>query len=134
MLELAHSYGGSPVSGATIAERQHLSVKYLEQLITALRTAGLIYSTRGAKGGYNLAKPPGEIGLLEIFHVLEGSAAPVHCVDEPQSCPMQKQCVTRDVWRAIRDATEGVLNSLTLQELVERYNRKNLSSANQYNI
>jgi Rrf2 family protein len=134
MAELAYNYGDAPLCAKEIAKRQRISLKYLEQLIATLRASGLIKSTRGAHGGYSLAKPPDEINLREIFQVLEGSVAPVDCVDDPESCPRNRECVTRDVWLQMRDAMAKVLDSTTLQDLVERKQEKGAALAAMYYI
>jgi Rrf2 family protein len=124
MLDLAVNFSKNPVLLRDIAKRQGLSQKYLEQLISALRKAGLVRSIRGARGGYVLAKPPSEIRLSEIMDVLEGSMAPVDCVDDPQVCSRASFCVTRDIWVKVKEAIDNIFESITLQELVEKQENK----------
>ena len=100
--------------------RQQISVQYLEHLITPLITAGILRSVRGTKGGVSLAKPPKQIVLSEIFQILEGSISPVECVDNPKVCSRSESCVTRDIWDEMKKAMNGVLESTTLENLVER--------------
>jgi Rrf2 family protein len=109
-----------PVSLKDIAKRQQISLPYLEHLIAPLIAAGIIRSTKGPKGGISLAKTPGEVRLSEIIQIFEGSSAPVECVDNPALCPRAESCVTRDVWDEVKKAMNGVLESITLQSLVER--------------
>jgi Rrf2 family protein len=124
LLDLALHHGEEPVLLKDIAEREQISVRYLEHLITPLITGGIVRTTRGAKGGVSLAKPPEEIKLSEIIQLLEGSIAPVECVNSPGICSRSKSCVTRDIWDELKQAMDGILKSTTLQDLVERQKRK----------
>jgi len=124
LLELSLHAGEGPISLKDIARNQEISLQYLEHLITPLLAGGLIKSTRGAKGGISLAKAPGDIRLTDVIRLLEGSTAPVDCVDKPDSCNRSGTCVTRDVWTDVRDAINDVLENTTLEDLVERQKRK----------
>jgi Rrf2 family protein len=116
-----------------IAQRQQISLHYLEHIVAPLIAAGLLRSTRGAYGGVSLGKPPQEIVLSEVIQVLEGSITPVECVDDPNVCSRADICVTRDVWAEVKEAMVGVLESVTLQDLVERQKGKQkLESAMYY--
>ncbi len=134
MLDLALNSSEGPVLLRDIAKRQEVSEKYLEHSISALRKAGLVRSIRGARGGYVLAKLPSQIRLSEIMEVLEGSMAPVECVDDPQICQRAQLCVTRDIWAKMKEAIDNILGSITLQDMVEQQNRKKNSKAIVYNI
>ncbi len=134
MLDLALNSGEGPILLRDIARRQEVSEKYLEHSITALRKAGLVRSIRGARGGYVLAKSPAQTRLSEIMQVLEGSMAPVECVDDPQVCQRAQLCVTRDIWVKIKEAVDNILESITLEDMVERQNRKRNSKGIVYNI
>ena len=107
-----------------IAQRQQISLPYLEHLVTPLIAAGIVKSTRGPKGGIWLARPPQEIKLDEVIRLFEGSTAPVECVNSPETCPRSDFCVTRDIWSELMKAVNGVLESTTLQDLLERQKRK----------
>ena len=120
LLDLAIHLDDAPVSLKDIARRQQISVQYLEHLITPLITAGIVRSMRGPKGGVSLAKPPKQILLSEIFQILEGSISPVECIDNPKLCSRSESCVTRDIWDEMKKAMNGVLESTTLENLVER--------------
>jgi Rrf2 family cysteine metabolism transcriptional repressor len=124
LLDLALCFGEGPVLVKDISKRQGISRGYLEQLFIPLRSAGLVKSTRGASGGFTLARPPSEIRLTEIMEATEGSTAPVPCVDEPGFCTQSNQCTTRGVWVEMKRACESLLDSITLQDLVDRH-RKN---------
>ena len=120
MLELAFHYGEGPIELKEIARVQDISIKYLEQVIIPLRTAGLIKSVRGSKGGYSLGKPPAEICLSDVVETLEGPINLVDCVLEPKACTRSSFCVTRDIWGEISAAFRRVLSSITLEEMVRR--------------
>ena len=120
LVELAQSYPTRLVTIGEVAERQHLSVKYLEQIFRQLKKAGLVRAVRGSSGGYSLARPPGEIHLDEIYKVLEGSWAVVHCVDDPESCPYQESCPTYELWCKLTESILSVLEKTVLQDLVEK--------------
>jgi Rrf2 family transcriptional regulator, cysteine metabolism repressor len=132
ILELAAEYGKGPLQIRTIAEREDISNKYLEQLITLLKSSGLVRSVRGPRGGYELTRPPTEVKLDEIFMTLEGPPIGVECLDHPEFCPRCMDCVTRQVWTQMQDAMLGVLESITLQDLVDR--ARKADSAGQYQI
>jgi Rrf2 family protein len=120
LLDVALHQEDSPVQLKVIAQRQQIPLHYLEHIIAPLITAGLLRSTRGAYGGVSLGKPPQEIVLSEVIQVLEGSITPVECVDDPNVCSRADICVTRDVWTDVKKAMVGVLESVTLQDLVDR--------------
>jgi Rrf2 family protein len=120
LLDLAIHQDEAPVSLKDVARRQEISVQYLEHLITPLITAGIVRSRRGPKGGVSLARPPKQVVLSEIFQILEGSISPVECIDNPKLCSRSESCVTRDIWNEMKKAMNGVLESTTLENLVER--------------
>ena len=134
LLDLALHSGEGPVLLRDIAQRQQISPPYLEHLIAPLVAAGIIRSTRGAKGGIWLAKSPREIKLNEVVRLLEGSIAPVECVNDPEYCPRSEFCVTRDIWGELKKAMNGVLESTTLNDLVERQKRKEQLADTMYHI
>ena len=134
LLDLAVQGSGEPVSLKDIAKRQQISLQYLEHLMTPLIAAGLVRSVRGPKGGVLLAKSPEEIKLSEIMQLLEGSIAPVECVDNPKVCPRSELCVTRDIWDEVKKAMEGVLQTTTLQSLIERQEKKKTLKQEMYYI
>jgi Rrf2 family protein len=120
VVELAENYGQGPVQLKMISKDQDISIKYLEQIISMLKSAGIVSSSRGAKGGYFLAKPPNQIKLIECFTCLEGPVATVECVENKEYCPKTKNCVARDVWAEIEKAIVAVLDSVTLQDMVDK--------------
>lgn len=124
MLELALNYGKGPTYLREIAEKEDISEKYLSQLVLVLKSANLVSSERGIKGGYVLKKPPEEINVLEIVEALEGKLTLVPCLNNPTLCDRVSLCVTRDVWKEVDEAIIGTLKKITLKELVEKYYHK----------
>jgi len=120
ILELAGNQNKGPLRIKTIAHRQDISVKYLEQLMTILRTAGFVRSIRGSKGGYILAKAANQIKLGDVFNALEGPVTTVECLENESYCARAADCVTRQVWAEVQEAIMNVLQSMTLQDLVDR--------------
>ena len=120
MLELALHYGTGPVSAGEVAARQQLSVKYLEQLLVSLQTAGLVRSVRGTRGGHTLARPPDQITLREIYSVFEGAEGFAECTSCPELCERTDVCVTQMVWDRMYATSMEVLESTTLGDLVQR--------------
>jgi len=134
LLELALHREEEPVFLKDIAREQQISLSYLEQLIAPLIAGGILRSTKGPRGGISLAKNPEEIKLSEITRVLEGSVAPVDCVNDPGTCDRSGFCVTRDVWSELKMVMDGVLESTTLQDLVDRHREKEQPEAVMYYI
>jgi Rrf2 family protein len=120
MIELAASQGEGPIQIKAIAKRQDISVKYLEQLMAILKSTGFVRSVRGAKGGYTLAKPANHIKLSDVFNALEGPVNTVECVVDENYCAKAADCVARQLWAEVQRAIDGVLQSMTLQDLVDR--------------
>jgi Rrf2 family cysteine metabolism transcriptional repressor len=120
LLDLALHYGEGPVRVKDISRRQELSDRYLEQILSLVKAAGFVRVVRGPRGGFTLAKPPEQIRLIDIVAVVEGSTAPVDCVDEPEICDRSPACAAREVWADVKSAIDGVLGSITLQSLADR--------------
>lgn len=120
MLDMAmnnHEY----VTIKSIAERQTISGKYLEQIVTVLSRAGYVKSVRGAQGGYKLARPAEEYTVGMILRLIEGSLVPVACMeDTPNQCARCNKCVTLDVWQQIYEAVTNVVDNITLADLVQK--------------
>ena len=107
-----------------IAERQQLSLSYLEHLITPLIIGSILRSNRGREGGISLAKPPEEIKVSEIVQMLEGPTVTVDCVKNPSLCERSESCVTRDLWAEVNQAMDTVLESTTIADLVKKQGKK----------
>jgi Rrf2 family transcriptional regulator, cysteine metabolism repressor len=118
--------GDEPTSLKTVAERQNLSHQYLEQIFAVLRRAGIVESVRGARGGYRVARPLGEVPALEVVELLEGSVAPVTCIDDEANCLRVGHCSTEVLWRRVDLAVRQVLGSISLGDLVAQRRMLNL--------
>ena len=122
VIDLAKYAKNEPVSLSDVAERQSISISYLEQLIAKLKKAGIVQSTRGAQGGYSLAKNPEEISVGEILRALEGSLSPVDCSavdgEGETECSASSFCVTKYVWKRINDSINETVNNIFLSELL----------------
>ena len=129
MIDLARYSEVEPVSINSIAARQNISERYLEQLVALLRKAGLVKSIRGATGGYILAKDAAEISVGDILRALEGSLEPVKCAAfySEEGCMASDGCVTKYVWQKINDSINETVNQMMLDELVRK--SKNLNPA-----
>jgi Rrf2 family protein len=134
MLELALDHGNGYTLLKDIAKRQNISVGYLEQIIPSLKSAGLINSSRGAHGGYILARPPEEITLYEIVTALEGPISLVECVNSPEVCDRVDFCVTRDLWDEVSGTIDNTLRSKSLLDLVHKHRNKEKSRPLMYSI
>jgi Rrf2 family protein len=119
MLDMAQNYPGGPLHLTSIANRQGISVKYLEQIIIPLKKAHYVKSVRGPKGGHVLARPPEEITVGEIVALLEDGVNLVECSERPDRCGRAENCITRHIWREAAQAMFAKLNSITLADLVK---------------
>jgi len=122
MVQLGRRYGTGPASLAEIAAAEDLPRAYLEQLVMSLRDAGLVTSTRGAHGGYELAREPAAVRMGEVLRALEGPIAPMFCAtDDPEHaviCDRSSRCTVNVLWVRVRDAVTGALDGMTLADLV----------------
>lgn len=134
LLEIAVHQGEGPLILKEIAKNQQISLPYLEHLIAPLITGGIIRSTKGPRGGVNIARHPDEIKLSEVIGLLEGSMALVDCVVDPDICERSEFCITRDIWSELKMAMDQVLESTTLQDLVERHRVKKNQETSMYYI
>ncbi len=124
MLELALSSTKGPVYLRNIAREEEISEKYLSLIIIPLKAAGLVNATRGARGGYTLARQPAAITLKEIVDVLEGGTCLVDCVKNPGACPRSKICASRDLWSEVSGRISETLGSITLEDLARKSKEK----------
>jgi Rrf2 family protein len=124
MFELAKAYGEGTLSIKQIAAMQALSEQYLEQIFARLKAAGLVESTRGAGGGYSLGLPPEKITVGSVLVALEGELSPAECVGEDATaCKNAGVCTTHAIWQRIYDGFNGVIHSITLQDMLDDYHR-----------
>jgi Rrf2 family protein len=119
MIELARNFDKGPVNRKTITAAQGISKAYLENILTALREKKLIRTMRGANGGFILQTPPSRISVLQIVNALEGSIAPVDCLEDASICERSGSCPARKVWQKLFDAQKKALSEITLQEVLE---------------
>lgn len=126
MLDLAMNSNGQPVSLKDVAQRQAISDKYLEQIISILHKAGYVQSIRGAQGGYFLKRDPEEYTVGMILRLTEGSLAPVACIEDDEVvCDRADACVTAIVYKKINDAVNDVVDNITLADLIDWQSAKN---------
>ena len=123
MVELGRHHGSGPISLSEMAEHEALPRPYLEQLVVSLRAAGLVTSTRGARGGYELARDPGLIRMSEVITALEGPIVPMVCVSHEPAvadlCERSGFCTVHGLWQRVRDAVVDALDAMTLAELAQ---------------
>lgn len=123
MVDMAMNADKGPLPLRVIAERQGISESYLEQVFAHLRKAGLVTAVRGSYGGYLLSRPPKEITVGEILSALEGPMAPVNCIEDLKKgvvrCDRMEACITYPFWKKLDEKISAILNSTTLQDLVD---------------
>ena len=128
MIDLAQHDAAGYIPLRDISKRQEVSAKYLEQIVVQLSRAGPVTSTRGAQGGYQLARHPSEYTVGEILRITEGSLAPVACLaHDPVECPRAEDCITLGFWRGLYDVVNQYVDSVTVEELVNRGKTLNFS-------
>jgi len=126
MLNLAHHYknGNESVILKSVSDEEEISIRYLEQIVIPLKINKPVKSIRGAGGGYMLARHPSKIILSEILHALEGSCCLVDCIEDNDYCNLIPICATYDVWKEASRLLKDYFESITLQDLVEKSNKK----------
>lgn len=130
MVYLARAHGRGPVPLSQVAEREHIPLDFLEQVMLQLRNHGLVKSVRGVHGGYLLATEPGHVTVGAIMEAVEGPPVPIHCVEtspeDPTLCSMgvtMLDCTTRDVWVLLYGRIAETLNAVTLADLARPTHR-----------
>ena len=127
MVDLARNGGDKYVSLADIAEREKLSMKYLESIIATLNKGGMLVSLRGKNGGYKLAREPKDYDISEILLLTEGTLAPVNCImQEGVRCEKAATCSTLPLWAGLDKVIENYLSGITLQDIIEGNRKKML--------
>jgi Rrf2 family protein len=135
LIELALSGGEGPVQRAEIAARQHIPESYLDHLLAQLRRDGFVRSIRGPGGGHLLTREPSDMCLLHVIESLEGSVAPIACVEEGGECPHEPgECAQRWVWEDIYQETRRRLGAVSLADLAERASAQRRATAANYSI
>ncbi len=120
MMELAASYGNRPLQTSEIAARRAIPESYLEQLLTTLRKAGFVASSRGPQGGHALALHPSRVTAGDVVRALEGPVIVMDCLDNSDVCQHPNPCVLREMWLEVRSAVEGTLDRITIEDLAAR--------------
>jgi Rrf2 family iron-sulfur cluster assembly transcriptional regulator len=120
IVDLSMHHEKGPIPMTEIANRQGVSVKYLEQLIIPLKKAKMIKSVRGTKGGHMLARPPEKITVGQVVRVLEGGSDLVPCMADPNGCNLTERCLTRDLWLEAIQAFYTVLDAVTMRQIVDK--------------
>lgn len=130
MLNLAQHYKNEneAVILKSVSDDEEISIRYLEQIVIPLKINKLVKSIRGAGGGYILARHPSKIKLSEILHALEGSCCLVDCVEDNDYCSRIPFCATHDVWVEASKLLKDYFGKITLQDLIEISNRKNVKT------
>lgn len=118
MADLAKNGGHDALPLSSVAERQHLSLSYLEQIFLHLRRAGLVESARGRAGGYRLGRPAAEITIAEIMRAVEEETRMTRCADGP-GCIGEQRCLTHGLWQALGERIESFLGSISLQDVLD---------------
>lgn len=125
MLDLAENGGDKFVALKDIAERQDISKKYLEQIVPLLNKSGILRTNRGYQGGYMLAKKASEYTVGDILRITEGNLSPVACLEsENNLCSRSNNCMTLPVWEGLNKAINDYLDSITLQDIIDKNNER----------
>ncbi len=125
LADIAENQGDGYVSLKDISERQSISKKYLEQIVPALNSAGIIVAGRGFMGGYRLSKEPIAISVADVLRATEGSLAPVSCLEgDTNTCERARGCDTLFVWQGLMEVIENYLERVTLRDILSRKRRK----------
>jgi Rrf2 family protein len=120
LLDMAQHGHAGPVHLSQVAQRQGISVKYLEQIAIPLKKAKILKSVRGPKGGHLLARPPEEISLAEVVGLLEAGESLVDCAEHPGVCERSSCCATRLVWQEAAEAMYDKLRTISLADLMNK--------------
>ena len=131
MFELAKAWGQGPLSLRQIAAAQGLPEPYLEQIFPALKKAGLVDARRGAGGGYGLALPPKEISVGRVLVALEGELTPAECAGGDRTCENADCCTAHAIWQRIYDGINGVIQGISLADMLEDDRRMGASMQNE---
>jgi Rrf2 family protein len=132
LVELAQHGENGPLPTAEIAGRQDIPESYLDQVLSVLQKFGMIRSRRGPQGGHTLARDPGEINLGMVVDTLEGTGAPLVCIEHPSECTLSSACAQREVWQTVESTVRNVLGTTTIADLASR--QQSMASRGMYYI
>ena len=121
LLDLAQHRGDGAVALKAVAQRQGISKRYLDQIMMLLNRTDYLRTTRGAQGGYQLAKAPDQYTVGDILRLTEGGFAPLACLENPGECSRHEGCMARKTWQGLEEVMAGYLDNLTLQDILDRY-------------
>lgn len=120
LLELADTRTPTTKQSGEIAQRWNIPAPYLDQLLTALRKAGLVTSLRGPQGGHTLARNASSITVLDVYEALEGPISPIDCLEDNARCSFSRACAIQDLWSEVQSSVSSVLSSVTIADLAEK--------------
>lgn len=132
LVELAQHTDDRPMSTSEIASRQDIPEPYLDQVLATLQKFGFIRSRRGPQGGHVLARNPADINLGMVVGTLEGTGAPLLCIENPSECTLSSACAQREVWQTVEATVQNVLDTTTIGDLASR--QQHLASRGMYYI
>ena len=121
LIDLAEQQNTGFVPLKDIAERQHISKKYLEQIIPLFNRSDMLLTNRGAQGGYMLARQPAQYTVGEILRLTEGTLVPVACAQNPAQCDRSADCATLPVWQGLSRVINQYLDGITLQDILDQH-------------
>jgi Rrf2 family protein len=127
ILRIADAYEAAPVSINSISESEEISGKYLEQVVSPLRRAGLVISHKGVKGGYSLSRPPAEISLLDVINALDMHPELVECVRRPEICDRAPECVAHQIWCLLDARLREFWRGISLSDLLAEFRTKDIA-------
>ena len=132
LLDLAMHQQEGFIALKDIAARQHISKKYLEQIVPILNRASILQANRGFQGGYRLVNPPDAYTVGDILRLTEGSLTPIACLDlQPEGCERRNECITLPMWQGLSKVIADYLDNITLQDIIDDYQARGV---NNYNI
>ena len=134
MIELGKEYGTGPVSIREIAGRMGVSYEYLKRIALYLEKHGLLVSKRGQSGGFELARPPGEIDIYNIFLAFMDELVLTDCLLSEDYCVLAKRCAARELWQEINETIKKLLRSRTLEDMIKRQKELDKKFANRFSI
>ena len=121
MLEIALNETENGVFQKDIAERQKISIKYLDNIIASLKTSGLIINTKGKKSGYKLTRKPSKIKIIDVYNAFEPGVAVVDCINRKYVCNLASTCGVRNFWKGLNTAITEYFESFTLEDLIKEH-------------
>lgn len=124
LIDLAEQQNTGFVPLKDIAERQHISKKYLEQIIPLFNRSDMLLTNRGAQGGYMLARQPAQYTVGEILRLTEGTLVPVACAQNPAQCDRSADCATLPVWQGLSRVINEYLDGITLQDILDQHRER----------